>query len=162
MGEMGKMKQFVTFELDDQRYALFLSSVERIVRIVEVTLLPRAPDIVLGVINMHGQIIPVFNIRERFRLPPRDTQLGDQMIVASTSKGTVALLVDSVSDVIEISEEKIIASEIILPEIEYVEGVVKTEDGMILIHDLEKFLSLQEEKALNEAMEELNQNERKD
>jgi purine-binding chemotaxis protein CheW len=162
MGEMGKMKQFVTFELDDQRYALFLSSVERIVRIVEVTPLPRAPEIVLGVINMHGQIIPVFNIRKRFQLPPRDTQLGDQLIVAYTSKRTIALLVDSVSHVIEIPEEKIIASEIILPEIEYVEGVVKTEDGMILIHDLEKFLSLQEEKALNEAMEELNQNGRKD
>ena len=84
------------------------------------------------------------------------------MIVAYTSKRTIALLVDSVSDVIEIPEEKIIASESILPELEYVEGVVKTEDGMILIHDLEQFLSLHEEKALNEAMEELNQNERKD
>ncbi len=68
---------------------------------------------------------------------------------------------DSVSDVIEISEEKIIAGEKILPGLEYVEGVVKTEDGMILIHDLEQFLSFQEEKALHEAMEELNQNERK-
>jgi purine-binding chemotaxis protein CheW len=64
--------------------------------------------------------------------------------------------------VIEISEEKIIASESILPGLEYVEGVVKTEDGMILIHDLEQFLSLQEEKALHEAMEELNLNERTD
>jgi purine-binding chemotaxis protein CheW len=159
---MKRLRRLVNFNLDDGKFALFLSAVLRIIRVVEITGLPKAPEIVLGVINMHGQVIPVFDIRKRFRLPQRDMQLGDQMIVASTSKRTIALLVDSVSDVIEISEEKIIVGENILPGLEYVEGVVKTEDGMILISDLEQFLSLQEEKALHEAMEELNQNERKD
>jgi purine-binding chemotaxis protein CheW len=164
---MGKYRmaipdKLVVFNLDDRRFAVPLSTVVRVERIVAITPLPKAPEIVLGVVNMHGQVIPVFNIRERFRLPQRDIQLADQMIVASTSKRTVALLVDSVNGVIEISEEKIIASESILPGLEYIEGVVKTEDGMVLIHDLEQFLSLQEEKALNEAMEELNPNERKD
>ena len=159
---MNRLIRFVNFNLDDQKYALFLSAVVRIIRVVEITSLPKAPEIVLGVINMHGLIIPVFDIRKRFRLPQREMQLDDQLIIASTSKRTVALLVDSVNDVIEIPEEKIIAGEKILPGLEYVEGVVKTEDGMILIHDLEQFLSLQEEKALHEALEELNRNERKD
>jgi purine-binding chemotaxis protein CheW len=152
---MNRLNRLVSFNLDDQKYALFLSAVIRIIRVVEITSLPKAPDIVLGVINMHGQIVPVLDIRKRFRLPQREIQLEHQLIVASTSKRTVALLVDFVSDVIEISEEKIIAGEHILPGMEYVEGVVKTEDGMILIHDLEQFLSLQEEKALYEAMEDL-------
>jgi len=159
---MNRLIRLVHFNLDDQKYALFLSAVIRIIRVVEITSLPKAPEIVLGVINMHGLIIPVFDIRKRFRLPQREMQLDDQLIIASTSKRTVALLVDSVNDVIEIPEEKIIAGEKILPGLEYVEGVVKTEDGMILIHDLEQFLSLQEEKALHEALEELNRNERKD
>ena len=159
---MNRLIRLVNFNLDDQKYALFLSAVIRIIRAVEITGLPKAPEIVLGVINMHGLIISVFDIRKRFRLPQREMQLDDQLIIASTSKRTIALLVDSVSDVIEISEEKIIAGEKILPGLEYVEGVVKTEDGMILIHDLEQFLSLQEEKALHEALEELNRNERKD
>ena len=159
---MNQLIRLVNFNLDDQKYALFLSAVIRIIRVVEITSLPKAPEIVLGVINMHGLIIPVFDIRKRFRLPQREMQLDDQLIIASTSKRTVALLVDSVNDVIEIPEEKIIAGEKILPGLEYVEGVVKTEDGMILIHDLEQFLSLQEEKALHEALEELNRNERKD
>ena len=159
---MNRLIRLVNFNLDDQKYALFLSAVIRIIRVVGITSLPKAPEIVLGVINMHGLIIPVFDIRKRFHLPQREMQLDDQLIIAHTSQRTVALLVDSVSDVIEISEEKIIAGEKILPGLEYVEGVVKTEDGMILIHDLEQFLSLQEEKALHEAMEELNQNERKD
>jgi purine-binding chemotaxis protein CheW len=154
--------KLVVFNLDEQRFALHLACVERVIRIAEITPMPRAPLFVIGIINVNGRIIPVFDIRKRFRLAQRDTQLGDQMIVAYTSKRSVALVVDSASDVIEISEEKIITSERILPGLEYVEGVVKTEDGMIFIHDLEQFLSLQEEKALNEAMEELNRDERKD
>lgn len=159
---MKRLRKLVTFSLDDRKFALYVSAVQRIIRVVEVTALPKAPEIVLGVINMHGLIIPVFDIRKRFRLPQREIQLDHQLIVGYTSKRTVALLVDSVSDVIETSEEKIIASESILPGLAYVEGVVKTEEDMILIHDLEQFLSLQEEKALHEAMEELNRNERKD
>ena len=159
---MNRLSRLVNFNLNDGKFALFLSAVMRIIRIVEITSLQKAPEIVLGVINMHGLIIPVFDIRKRFRLPQREMQLDDQLIIAHTSQRTVALLVDSVSDVIEISEEKIVTGENILPGLEYVEGVVKTEDGMILIHDLEQFLHLQEEKALNEAMEELNKNERKD
>ena len=159
MSTSGKL---IVFELEQQRYALNLSGVMRVVSAVEITPLPKAPEIVLGIVNMHGQIIPVFNIRKRFRLPQREIQPDHQLIIAFTSKHTIALPVDSVSDVIEIPEEKIVAGENILPGLEYVEGVVKTEDGMILIHDLERFLSLQEEKELHEAMEELNQNERKD
>jgi purine-binding chemotaxis protein CheW len=71
-------------------------------------------------------------------------------------------MVDSVDDVIETPEERIIDAEQILPELEYVEGVVKTQGGMVLIHDLERFLSLPEEKALDEALEALNRDERQD
>jgi purine-binding chemotaxis protein CheW len=159
---MKRLRKLVTFSLDDRKFALYVSVVQRIVRVVEVTALPKAPEIVVGIINLQGQVIPVFDIRMRFQLPAREVQLNDQMIIASTTKRTVALIVDSVNDVIEIPGERIIAAEQILPELEYVEGVVKMEGGMALIHDIEKFLSLHEEKALDEAMEALNRDERKD
>ena len=159
---MNRLRKLVTFSLDDRAFALYVSAVQRIIRVVEVTALPKAPEIVVGIINMQGQVIPVFDIRMRFHLPAREGRLNDQMIIATTEMRTVALIVDSVNDVIEIPEEKIIAAEQILPELEYVEGVVKTEGGMVLIHDLEKFLSLPEQKALDEAMEALNRDERKD
>lgn len=159
---MNRLRKLVTFSLDDRKFALYVSAVQRIIRVVEVTVLPKAPDIVSGIINMQGQVIPVFNIRMRFQLPAREVQFSDELIIATTAKRAVALLVDSVNDVIEIPEEKIIAAEQILPELEYVEGVVKTEDDMVLIHDLEKFLSLHEEKALDEALEALNRDERQD
>jgi purine-binding chemotaxis protein CheW len=159
---MKRLRKLVTFSLDDRKFALYVSAVQRIIRVVEVTALPKAPDIVSGIINMQGQVIPVFDIRMRFHLPAREVKLNDQLIIASTTKRTVALLVDSVGDVIEIPGERIIAAEQIFPELEYVEGVMKTEGGMVLIHDLERFLSLPEEKALDEALEALNRDERQD
>jgi len=159
---MNKSIQLVAFCLDEQRYAFYLSAVERVVCMVEITPLPKAPAVVLGIINMQGRIIPVVNIRKRFRLPEREIGLSDHLIIANTSRRTVALVADEVSGVFERPGEEVIATEKILPGMEYVEGVVKLEDGMILIHNLELFLSLQEEEALSEGMEELKQNERKD
>jgi len=159
---MNRLRKLVTFSLDDRKFALYVSAVQRIIRVVEVTALPKAPEIVVGIINMQGQVIPVFDIRMRFHLPAREVQLNDELIIATTEMRTVAFIVDSVNDVIETPEEKIIAAEQILPELEYVEGVMKTEGGMVLIHDLEKFLSLHEEKALDEALEALNRDERQD
>ena len=154
-------RQLVTFSLDERKFALYAAAVRRIIRVVERTPLPKAPDIVPGIINMQGQVIPVFDIRMRFRLPPREVRLDDQMIIATAANRTVALIVDSVNEVIETPEGRIIAAEQILPELEYVAGIMKTEDGMILIHDLERFLSLPEEKDLDEAMEALNRDDRK-
>jgi len=74
--------QLIVFTLDAQRYALHLSAVERAIRMVEITPLPKAPEIVIGVVNIHGAVIPVLNIRKRFRLPEREPDLGDQLIVA--------------------------------------------------------------------------------
>jgi purine-binding chemotaxis protein CheW len=149
---VNKSNQLVVFTLDEYRIALYLSAVERVVHIVEITPLPKAPDIVIGVFNMEGRIIPVLNIRKRFRLPEREMKLSDQLIVANTSRQTVALVADEVSSVIERSDQEIVSAEKIFPGMEYVKGVVKLEDGMILIHDIDKFLSLGEEKAINKAM----------
>jgi len=142
----------VVFTLDDQRYALKLSSVVRIHRAVEITTLPKAPEIILGVVNIQGRIIPVFNMRKRFRLPEREINLSDQLLVANTSKRSVAMIADDVTGVIEISEKEVATPEKILPGLDYVEGVVKLENSMIFIHDIDRFLSLDEENTLGMAL----------
>lgn len=151
---MNKLNQYLVFTLDEQRYALYLSAVERVVRIVEITPLPESTDIVLGIINLQGRIIPVVNIRKRFNLPEREIEVSNQMIMSHTSKRVLALLVDAVEGIVERPEQEVILTEKILPEIEYIEGVVKLEDGLILIHDIERFLSLEEERKLEDAMKE--------
>jgi purine-binding chemotaxis protein CheW len=144
--------QLVPFLLDDHRYALHLGVVDRVIPAVEITPLPRAPGIVLGLINIRGKIIPTLNIRRRLRLPERETELKDHFIIANTSKRTVAIPVDMVRGVIQISDREITKAMDILPGLEYVEGVVRLKEGLLLIHDLERFLSLEEGTILDEAL----------
>ncbi len=149
---MEATNKLLVFSLDGCRYALRLPIVERVFRAVEIVPLPKAPEIVLGVINLHGNIVPVVDVRKRFRLPERETEPGDQLILAHTLRHPLALLVDSVSGVIEGHEQDIVAAQNILPSVEYVEGVVKLKDGIVLILDLNTFLSLDEEKRLGQVM----------
>jgi len=144
--------QIIVFSLDKRRYGLALSAVERVVRMVDVTPLPLAPALVFGVVNVQGRVIPVVNPRRRFRLPERDFKLSDQLLIARTARRTVAFVVDGVSDVLEYSLEQAVGVNEIVPGIQYVEGVVKLSDGLVLIHDFDKFLSLEEEQALDVAI----------
>jgi len=145
--------QLVVFLLDDRQYALqHLASVEKVIRAVQVTPLPKAPEIVSGAINLQGRIIPVVNIRRRFRLTEREVNLGDRFIVARTPKRTVAFVADAVTGVLELPLDALIAKERVIPGLEYISGVAKLEDGMILINDLERFLSLEEEATLETAL----------
>ena len=149
---MNSSPELVVFTLDEQRYALRLAAVERVVRAVEVTPLPKAPEIVLGMINAQGRIVPVVNVRKRFQLPERAVELSDQFIIARTSRRTVALVVDAVNEVVPCPEAQVVAAEKIVPGLEHVAGVLKLPDGMIFVHDLDRFLSLDEEQALEAAM----------
>jgi purine-binding chemotaxis protein CheW len=144
--------RLVVFELEDQRYGLPLDAVERVVRIVEITPLPKAPDVVLGVVNVQGRVIAVANVRRRFRLSEREPRLSDQLIIARTRGRPVALVVDAVGGVVEYSEGQAAAAQVIVPGTDYIAGVVKRADGMVLIQDLGRFLSLDEERQLDDAM----------
>jgi purine-binding chemotaxis protein CheW len=150
---MLQIQQFVVFTMDGQRYAVPLSVVDRVVRMVEITPVPRIPQIVLGVINAQGRIIPVVDIRKRFCLPARAPHLSDQLLIARTSKRAVALVVDAVSEVMTLSSQEVVLGETILAHWDYVTGVVKRPDGLILIHDLDRFLSLEEEQGLHHALD---------
>jgi purine-binding chemotaxis protein CheW len=144
--------QLVVFTLDDRLYALPLARVQRVVSVVDVTPLPKAPGVVLGVINLRGNIIPVMSMRTRFGLPEAETNLSDQIIVADTATRTVGLLVNSVSGVIERALEEVIETEKIVPGAQYVGGIAKTEDGILLIHDVDRLLSAKEEQQLDRLM----------
>src|SRR5881397_433615 len=98
--------QLVVFTLDEARYALRLSAVERIVRVPEITALPRGPEIVLGVVNIQGDITPVMNIRKRFGLPEREPDLSAHLLLARTSRRVVALVADAVLEVADQQHER--------------------------------------------------------
>ena len=145
-------RPLVVFSLDGQRHALPLVRVQRAIRVVAITPLPEAPAIVLGIIDLGGLVIPVIDIRKRFNYPPRDLRLSDHLMVATAGKRTVALLVDDTKGVIEAPPESYAPAGEILPRLELVDGAVKLEDGLILIHDLEQLLSLEEHKAIDRVL----------
>lgn len=147
---MDESSQLVVFTLHEQRYALRLPAVTRIVRVAEITVLPGAPDIVLGVVNLQGQIIPVVDLRKRLGLAARDVQLTDHLIIARTSLRPMALLVASVIGVIDGPQSQVSAS--IQADTTYVAGVLKLADGLVLIHDLDTFLSPVEDVLLDQAL----------
>jgi len=144
--------KIVLFSLDEPRYALYLSAVERVIHAVEITPLPKAPDKVFGVINFQGDIIPVMDIRKLFRLPTHDLSIHDQIIIARTSARLVGLVVDSVNGISEITENQITHTEKTLAFSDYLSGVTVFENSIILITDLEKFLSLDEQKILDKVL----------
>jgi purine-binding chemotaxis protein CheW len=144
---MGASSHLVVFSLDEQRFALPVSVVERVVRAVEVLSLPGVPPAVTGVINVHGQIIPVVNLRRRCGLPERGIDADDHFIIAHTSGRTIALPVDS-TQVIRSTVEECIATDQVVPDCEFVDQVVKGPDGMILVFNIDALLSHEEHQVL--------------
>ena len=146
---MNTPDRFVLFSLGAGRYAVSLEVVERVVPAVELTPLPNAPDIVLGVFNLQGRIVPVMNTRRRFELPEREIQLGDHFIVAQAGRRIVALVADDTQGIVEKAPEEVISTEAFLSDLPYVRGVIRLHDGIVLIHDLARFLSLDEAQRLD-------------
>jgi purine-binding chemotaxis protein CheW len=145
--------QYLVFTLDDQSYALHLPSVDSVARMAQITPLPNAPRVVLGLVNIHGRIVPVIDFRQRFNLPKREIVLDDRLIFAHARLRRLALVADAVTEVIECPEQSLALTDHILPGVKYLEGILKFKDGLVLIHDLDKFLSLEEEKALDIALD---------
>jgi purine-binding chemotaxis protein CheW len=147
------LQQLVTFNLDEQHFALFLGTVERIVAMAEITPLPGAPAVVLGIVNIRGAIVPVIDIRQRFGLPARETRLTDRMLIARTSRRAVALIADGVAGVVAKLRTAIAPVDgIYSHRSKYVAGAVQLEAGLTLIHDLETLLSQDEERVLEQAI----------
>lgn len=144
--------QLLIITLDEQRYALHLSAIERVIHAVEITSFPKAPETVAGIINLQGRVIPVIDLRRRFGLPQREIEIGDQFVIAHTPRRDVALVVNSVVGVIEIPSAEMIEAEKLLSGSRHIiEGVIKMEDDLILIQNLDRLLSLEAERALDEA-----------
>jgi purine-binding chemotaxis protein CheW len=145
-------EHLLSFSLDTQRFALPLANVERVVHAVDITPLPNGPSVILGVINVQGRVVPVADIRKRFRLPARDLALSDHIVIARTALRPLALVADIVHGVMAWTEEDNAALERLVPGLEYVQGIARTPDGLVLIHHLDRFLALDEEAELQQAM----------
>ncbi|MBI5278113.1 MAG: chemotaxis protein CheW [Burkholderiales bacterium] len=150
---MSAPAQLIVFRLEGQCFALPLGCVERVVRAVEVTPLPGAPPVVVGVIDVAGCVVPVLCLRQRLGLRRREIAPSDQLLIARMGRRTVALPIDEAQGVIECDASTVIDPQCIVPGLEQFQGLAPLDDGLVLVHDLERFLSLDETHALDKSMD---------
>lgn len=152
---MTELTNLVVFLVEEQRYALPLTSVVRIVSATEVTKLPNALIGILGIINFQGEVIPVLNLRQRLNLPEREINPTHHFLIALTAKRKVALFIDAPQGLITIDQSLLVDSDHFSSDIEQIQGVIKLDDGLVLIYNLEKFLSPDDVLLLDEALGQL-------
>lgn len=140
------------FTIDDLRFALPVQSVRETVRAVAITPLAGAPGVVEGVIDVRGTVTPVLDVRARFRLPPRPVSPSDHMVLAEAAGRPVALRVDRVLDVTAVPDEAVVAARPDDPATRHLAGVARLPDGLVLVNDLDAFLTQGEREALDVAV----------
>jgi purine-binding chemotaxis protein CheW len=134
------LNQFVVFRLSGQRFGLRLPWVQRVVRAVEITPLPGGPEIILGLVNIHGEVVYVLNLRRALGLPDRELDVGDQFILAKASGRMVALVADQVAGVLEFKNDQVKIGDDFLSSSWRLYGVARTDEEIIPILDLDRMI----------------------
>jgi purine-binding chemotaxis protein CheW len=149
---MATPREILLFELGGRHYGLPAGDVQELVRAVALTPLPKAPAVIEGLINLRGRIVPVLDVRARFRHPPSSVKPSDHLIIARAGDRLVALRVDRALDLVRLEEGDMDEARGVVPGVEYVTWVVRRPGNLVLIHDLRTFLSRAEEASLDEAL----------
>ncbi len=145
--------QLVIFGLGKEEFGVEISQVREIIKMTQVTRIPNAPGFVEGVINLRGTITPVLDLRKALNIISREEEDTDtiRIVIAEQEDRTVGMVVDEVSEVIRLSTGDIEENPTITSEVsaDYIKGVGKLEDRLLILLDLNKILSQQELAKLN-------------
>lgn len=152
---MEKDLQVVGFRIGNEMYGVRIGAVREIVRVPEITTVPSAPDIIEGVINLRGKIIPVMDLRKRFGLTEIVQDKRNRILVVELEGKLIGLIVNAASEVLKIPPSDIEAPSSVFAEGEssYVTGVGKLKGRLIILLDINKLLHRPEFKRLEEAAE---------
>jgi purine-binding chemotaxis protein CheW len=143
----GNLLQLVVFQLGDEEFVVEIMQVQEIIRMPEITRIPQSPEYVEGVINLRGKIVVVINLGMRFGLQLKELDENSRIIIVEVGDSVVGMIVDSVSEVLRLPEANVEpAPEIIKAKIhaDYLKGVGKLDDRLLILLDLEKVLTEEE------------------
>jgi len=135
--------QFLTFLLDGREYGLELFRIQEICGYAPITPIPNLPEHVRGVMNLRGTVLPVIDLRMKFRLAPVEYSKFTVIVIAKIESKTVGLLVDAVSDVLQVRHEELRPAPDFGPEVDtsFINGVFQIRDHMAVALNLEKLLT---------------------
>lgn len=135
--------QWVTFRLDGETYGINVMQVQEVLRMTEIAPVPGAPDYVIGIINLRGNVVTVIDTRKRFGLIPTEADDSTRIVIIESDNNIVGILVDSVAEVVNLRGSQIETA----PNVgndessKYIQGVFSREEDILILVDLNKFLS---------------------
>ncbi len=135
-------RQLVVFDLNSEAYGVDISAVREIIRMQEITRVPRAPEFVEGVINLRGKVIPVVDLRARFHMAKADHNTDNRIVVVDVSGQDIGMVVDAVTEVSRVPSSSIEppSSVITTNDSGYMTGIVKADDKLIILLDISKVI----------------------
>jgi purine-binding chemotaxis protein CheW len=136
-------EHLATFFLDREEYGIEVRQVQEIRRVTEITSVPRAPDFIRGVINLRGRILPVMDLKRKLRLGTVESGRAARIVVVRLKERLLGLLVDGASQVLKVEVSRIEAApeEVVEKGGDYIRGVAKLDDRLIILVDLERLLA---------------------
>jgi purine-binding chemotaxis protein CheW len=142
--------QLVTFHIGDEEFGVEILKVQEIIRMIGITRVPKAPAFVEGVINLRGKVIPIIDLRKRFGMAAQEYDKHTRIIVINIKNVIVGFVVDSVSEVLRIPSSTVEPPPAIISgiEAEYISGVGKLADRLLILLDLDRLLKQSEQNML--------------
>ncbi|MDE5681465.1 MAG: chemotaxis protein CheW [Mailhella sp.] len=142
-----KLAQLVSFKVSEEEFGIDILQVQEIIRMLPIAIVPSAPNFVKGVIDLRGEVIPIIDMRKRFKLPSIPYNNETRIIVVHTHDFTVGFIVDAVCEVIRINESAIEPAPPVLTSTNdgsnYIRGVSKLDKGLLILLDLNNLISLE-------------------
>jgi len=142
--------QWVTFRLDNETYGVNVMQVQEVLRMTEIAPVPGAPDYVLGIINLRGNVVTVIDTRKRFGLEPREVDDATRIVITEIEQQVIGMLVDAVAEVVDVRMSEIETA----PNVgndessRFIQGVSSREGELLILVDLNKLLSADELKEM--------------
>ena len=139
-------RQCVTYRLNEEIYGINVMLVQEVLRVTDIAPVPGAPNYVIGIINLRGNVVTVIDTRMRFGLPPKEMDDSTRIVIIEAENQTVGIVVDSVSEVVDVYADEIETA----PNVgndetaRYIEGVVSRSDELLILVDLNKLLTDEE------------------
>lgn len=151
-------QQLVVFGLGKEEFGIDISRVREIVLIQNITSIPQAADFVEGIVNLRGQIVPIVDLCRRFRVAKASTgeESARRIIVVNIGEQNIGILVDGVSEILRIPDESMEPTPPIVAAgigANFIKGVAKVDDRLIIVLDLDQIFSSDEKEVLAQSVE---------
>ena len=135
--------QWVTFQLEEETYGINVMQVREVLRYTEIAPVPGAPDYVLGIINLRGNVVPVIDARSRFGLMEGEVTDNTRIIVIESERQVIGILVDSVAEVVYLRSSEIDTTPSVGTDesAKFIQGVSNRDGKLLILVDLNKLLT---------------------